>query len=306
VPKNYPEVDTGIRSKQDWFDRLVDWWQLQTPNMSTTLPFTHGNRIYKQVDQIQNVIKLLEQNPNSSRAVVTLHRPDQDEISDRSKKFPSFCMAQFVVRRSTAADSVLDCLGFFRKQEMKYWWPVNVAELRLMQKKVFDGLPRRDELENLKLGSLTTFASMARIGTRAPQVAVPILDQNFQQDPGLLWSMCYALFWRAKAKKKYLPEWKSVLKELVPSGKFDPDGVPVPLEGLKFLYESVIRFEEHHSNQVAKSLVNSLKEILERNERFAEASKNEDQARSEYYEWVKDVTASVEKLSAAVHKLMGG
>lgn len=305
IPKGYPEVDAASPDgKQQWFKNLVDWWQLDKPTLSKTLHFTHGDRIYRDTDQIQNVVALLNARAHSSRAVVTLCRPQIDVIHEHRNKFPSFCLVQFVIREK-CGKPVLDCIGYFRKQEMKYWWPVNVAELAELQKRVFGGIAKSNGSEHLQLGSITTFASIAKIGSRPPQVTVPIVDRNLDQDPKLLWNMCYALFWTdIPDRKKYLQEWDNVFKELVPEGVFDADGVPVPLGGLSYLLEHVERFSVHHPGANVKKLVTAMRDLKDRNEEFAEALyENEERARTKYQQWQQRAAELVEEMRTVVRKI---
>lgn len=308
IPYSYPHVDAVEASmRQDWFDRLVDWWQLREPTLSKTLHFTHGDRIYRNVDQIKNVIMLLTQRPLSSRAVVALCRPQNDFVHEHKTKFPSFCLAQFIVRERSGKSPVLDCFGYFRKQEMKYWWPVNVAELARLQRTVCEEIPKSGSCENLGIGTITTYASIARIGKRPPQVSVPIVDRNLDQDPQLLWTMSYALFWPNKSERqRYRKEWEKVLRELVPQGGFDPDGIPIPLAGLKFLVETIERFTLHHSSAPCRKLIKAMKELQERNENFVDTLyKDESEARSMYQQWQNRAAASVEEMKDAIGKLLG-
>ena len=311
MPSAYPVVE-GVETKkrEEWFRKMVDWWQLPKPSMSKTLQFTHGHRICccgdADIDQIKNVITVLTKKPSSSRAVVILCRPETDAVHDRTKKFPSFCLVQFLVRDRSSRHPVLDCIGYFRKQEMKYWWPVNLAELARLQKSVYVGIPKKDDMEHLEIGGITTIAAIARIGKRPPQVAVPIVDRNLDQDRQLLWTMCYALFWPHRNKRKrYEVEWQKVLRELVPEEGFDPDGVRVPLRGLEFLASEVKRFASHHPSADSRELVNAMEQLHQRNEEFVETlHKDEKKAQNEYDRWQRDARELVAKMKIAIHSLL--
>jgi|SRR5689334_1971141 len=64
-----------------------------------TLYGAYGPRLFKMrgVNQIQNVIKLLQDSPDSRRAVIQLF--DAADIQERHKEIPCTCTMQFMVRR---------------------------------------------------------------------------------------------------------------------------------------------------------------------------------------------------------------
>ena len=51
-------------------------------------------------------------------------------LDNQQFKFPSFAMLAFKLHGDR-----LDATAFFRKQEMRYWWPINVAEIASLLKR---------------------------------------------------------------------------------------------------------------------------------------------------------------------------
>jgi hypothetical protein len=119
---------------------------------------------------------------------------------------------------------------------MRYWWAINVRELRHMLDKVstradFDGL-----------GSITTIATVAIVGDTKPRVAVPLIDRWYDQDKKQIGDLIYA-FVRACSAPGTVPDagqqlerWREVLNDTKPP---DPasiartDSIPLATRGLE-------------------------------------------------------------------------
>lgn len=81
----------------------------------------------------------------------------------------------------------MDAIAFYRAQEMKRWWPINVAELRLLQREICAGL-------GFQPGRITTVAADARTIARSPtQVSMPIIDRWLDQAPERLHLLAEAI-----------------------------------------------------------------------------------------------------------------
>jgi 3',5'-cyclic AMP phosphodiesterase CpdA len=179
LPNGYPDL-TPEQQRKDWLENLVKWWQRSDSHLEKRVPYIHGVRLQRygnNVNQINNIIKLLKKK-NTSRAVAVLLDPRQD-FETEDTKFASFCLVQFSRRPGTGGSDFLDAIGYYRAQEMKQWWPINVQELRYLQKKIIQGGV------SARPGRITTFTAEARVDT-APQpthVAMPLIDRWLDQFP---------------------------------------------------------------------------------------------------------------------------
>ena len=88
-------------------------------------------------------------------------------------------------RRRDAGDGYVsvDAIAFYRAQEFARWWPINIAELRMLQREIGSAL-------KFKPGKITTIAADARTSGRSPtQVAMPMIDRWLDQAPERLHSL---------------------------------------------------------------------------------------------------------------------
>jgi hypothetical protein len=248
LPVNYPDVPaTFDGDRQAWLDDLVRWWQHMKPARDDPSAFTHGARIYKYrgvLDQFRGAMEALQTKPTSSRAIVALVDPSEDGWKS-NRKAPSFCSFQFLITKR-GKELVLDCIAYFRKQEMRYWWPVNFAELALMQNKAVEHLSQTHI--GLRSGSIVTIASIAYASRALPKVAVPIIDRLVDEDPDTLWQLARSLVWPTAGVAQLMkPKWERLLADLTPAPKPDPDGVPVAIQGLGDLIREIGRFKRFHA-----------------------------------------------------------
>jgi 3',5'-cyclic AMP phosphodiesterase CpdA len=272
LPSAYPEIPgvAGHAERQRWFVDLVAWWQRPKSVLAGRLRFTHGGRIFRlggKLDQLDEAVKALRAKEDSSRAIVILVDPIEDEIGNSKRKFPAFCLFQLTIRRLASGGRQLDCIAYFRKQEIRYWWPVNLAELAAVQRKALDRLI--GDYRDLGAGDLTTIAASAYAGASIPKVAVPAVDRLVDENPQLLASMVYALFWRDMPDRmRFGAEWTRLLDDLMPEEYPDPDGVPVALDGLEFLLKAIRSFSPHRAE--ATALVEKLEALHELNSVYAD------------------------------------
>jgi 3',5'-cyclic AMP phosphodiesterase CpdA len=223
VPQDYPEPP-GVRDVQRWMTELIAWWQKENSQLLDWATFNHGERIYRRWgDQAQYAADTLAsaaggaQHP-TTRALIVLFDPVKDTVRKQDEPetpFPSFVLVQLqIVREKNRAR--LDCTGYFRKQEMHYWWPVNVAELALVQKAVLKRLPADSKVFAGRLRTITAFAESQET---VPAVTVPFIDRAVDQNPVELWELAsgVAKAPRAKAAKQELRNrWEERLSELDP------------------------------------------------------------------------------------------
>ncbi|HXQ00618.1 MAG TPA: metallophosphoesterase [Solirubrobacteraceae bacterium] len=224
VPADYPEP-AGVTDVQAWLTELVEWWQKKDSQLLDWATFNHGERIYRRWgDQARHAAETLRSaavgQKATTRAVIVLYDQAKDTREQRQgvePSFPSFVLAQLQIAR-TGGTVRLDCTGYFRKQEMRYWWPINVAELACVQKVVLADLP--DEAK-VKRGRLRTFTAFAEVEERLPAVAVPAIDRAVDQRPRRLWEMAVGVAHppRSKSGCKQVRElWEAHLRELDPAG----------------------------------------------------------------------------------------
>jgi thymidylate synthase len=266
LPGGYPDIRNSERPDlSKWLMETVEWWQKPESRLGEQY-FTHGHRIRRydgSMDQIDRVIEILGNKVTSSRAVVTLLDPSQDDIRETSIKFPAFCLVQFVIRNGPKGDEYLDCMGYFRKQELRYWWPVNMAELARLQEEVQRGLILKYGARGLKLGMVSTITAIGVVGTSIPRVLVPSIDRFYDEDPNTLWSLVYGLVWEHMPNRSaYLGRWIALLQDLMPPETPDQDGVPVAMDGIEFVIETLSRFTEYHQESRLQALLGVFTERL--------------------------------------------
>lgn len=240
LPPDYPEL--GIEQPQQWFDELVDWWQRERSELVDRgiVAFNHGERIYRRWgDQVERATRLLSRRNGSSRAIIELIGPDEtgryrgDQRSLETGTFPAFALAELTIARRHNRRE-LDCTGYFRKQEMQYWWPVNLAELRMLQQRVAKGI----DSQGIHTGHITTFSAIALWKQELPAVAVPELDRLIES-PQRLWAMGAAATFPAEASPEALADWRRVLDDLQGAGRDAPPRAPT---GAGLLAAEVDRF----------------------------------------------------------------
>jgi 3',5'-cyclic AMP phosphodiesterase CpdA len=183
-PARYPLQGMADGSNDDlvqWFKETVKWWQLPISKIEARIPYIHGTRLFRfggAIDQMERISKLLRKSRTTSKAVAVLLDPIRDFKDDPSKdpeRFASFCLVQFKVH-----NDVLECIAYYRAQEFRKWWPINVAEVRKLQIELGKKLQ-----PNVTIGGITTIAGDARFedNVSPTQVAVPIIDQWLDSYP---------------------------------------------------------------------------------------------------------------------------
>lgn len=241
LPPDYPDVGAD---KQKWFTELVDWWQLRDSRLvrEKLRPFNHGERIRERWgDQIERAARLLNERDDSSRGMAILIEPDETGRYEGDARpldegtYPAFVLVEFGLTRRGGRRE-LDCFAYFRKQEMKYWWPINVAELARLQEKVRSRL-KADY--RARPGRIVTFSAIALYGTELPQVAVTEIDRAIEEE-GRIWSLAAAVaFPASKGAAEAAADWRRILGELRGEGRAFP---PVPVLGAEALLKELRRF----------------------------------------------------------------
>jgi 3',5'-cyclic AMP phosphodiesterase CpdA len=307
------ETEPGIAAAKhlEQFTDIVHWWQYPSlPQGPFDQPtFTHGSRIKRyegHLDQIATVVSALSTDPKTSRGIVVLLNPPADRISERDVPFPSFCLVQFKVRKSNDGPPALDCTAYFRKQEVRFWWLVNLAELSELQREICAALAQRrgtPELKKIRPGSITTIAVRAHAGQSAPKVQVPLVDRYYSLERERLVGMINSLVWNGMPnRQKHTNEWLRLFAELQPPENPDPDGLAVALNGIEYLMDEISRHLGSGSPQAGslQELHHALEQLLNANRGFALAQQKEEVTADGYASWrnlVEPLIAKIIELS---------
>ncbi|HEY8031899.1 MAG TPA: metallophosphoesterase [Methylocella sp.] len=254
-PSGYPADASGERGEKDakldeWFKDITLWWQSPLIEAPDRL-FTHGRRLQlydgkRNADQIKAIARIIkrERMPGNGRAVATLINPETDTLLPDAgvpMSFPAFCLVQLHVSNDGRTDR-LDATAYFRKQEIRYWWPVNVAEIKFIMSKVVEGM------RDIEIGSITTVAAIAVWQPSRSRVAIPKVDRLYFQDHDgrTTLSRMAALLSGSPAAAAERSEhdrtrrmWRAVLDDIVPPGDSARDSIPLAVEGIAFLRRSV-------------------------------------------------------------------
>jgi hypothetical protein len=305
------EDDSAPEAQLEHFKELVRWWQdAQFVSAGDEPAFTHGSRILRyegHLDQLAAVVKAIMSKPDTSRAVMVLLQPTVDRIDTPTNAFPSFCFIQFLIRRGEAATDKprLDCIGYFRKQEVRYWWLVNVAELASLQRRIVDELKRLAKGENGWLsrtvpGSVTTMAARAHAGQSAPKVQVPKIDQYYAISRERLVNMAHAVVWEQMPERAEIgSEWLRLMLDLIPSTPREPDGVAVALPGLRYLLDQVQQHIPKGSRSQPDRLValaTSLEALWKENQQYASDQHSDQVTDVRYSSWRNAVIGHIKRI----------
>lgn len=302
----YPKLPAwgdGDRLKE--FNDLIEWWQISSipVNSDEQGAFTHGSRIRAfngYLDQLREVIESLKVRSSTSRSMIVLLNPPADQIANHEIQFPSFCIVQFTVHKNGGVPT-LACTAYFRKQEIRYWWLVNLAELSKLQREICDALGQdiQSELRSIKPGPITTVAARAHAGKSPPKVQVPLLERWNRLARERLYAMVHSLIWEAMPDRTaHAGEWRRIFSELMPAETRDPDGVPVALEGLKYLLKEISLHlqQSNMRSDSLNSLHSKIQNLLMANQAFALDQKDDNITTGRYEEWRNEVTPLIHEI----------
>jgi 3',5'-cyclic AMP phosphodiesterase CpdA len=302
LPLSYPlpaAPDGNLRER--WLHDLVTWWQLDRSQLEHRIPYVHGSRLRRyggKINQIKRIIELLRIK-ESTRAIAVLVDPFRDFNPDgTNEEFASFCLVEFRRRSVGAASVVVDAIAFYRAQEFARWWPVNVAELRLLQQEIGASLGFRP-------GRITTIAADARTIARSPtQVAMPIIDRWLDQAPERLHLLADAMVYRAARsdeQRRAIAEWRRALVEIrSATEEYNSDGVPIAIEGLRTL-AAFIHATAKAGDAEATVIAAQLRALADHNEGY-ERSKRE---RSDFRLWAPTAERQAEELERLTAAMFG-
>jgi hypothetical protein len=159
----------------------------------------------------------------------------------------------------------LHVIAYFRKQEMRYWWSINVAELASLQKEVLDGL--NGESGSIVTGSITTVTALPTAGRSVPRVSLPQIDRIADDDRATLLRHSILLAADTMANRaETLPWWNSLFDDWYPGVDAASDGDPAPIYGLSVLSQTVSVVAE------AYGVLDELRDITDCIDRLVESN----------------------------------
>jgi hypothetical protein len=301
LPAEYPAPESlSGHERQTWLSELVKWWQVERSQLEHRIPYIHGVRLRRyggKINQIKRIIQLLRSKA-STRAVATLVDPFRDFTSDaRQEEFASFCLVEFR-RRDVGSDGVVvDAIAFYRAQEITRWWPINIAELRLLQREICQELGFRP-------GRITTIAADARTISRSPtQVAMPLIDRWLDQAPERLHLLANAIAHRgspSEAQHQILSDWQRILADLgTATQEYNPDGVPLAIEGLHTL-ASYLEVAANAGDRDTKELARRLSDLARTNETFEKSA----QEHADFERWAHVAKGLIDALERTTADLL--
>jgi 3',5'-cyclic AMP phosphodiesterase CpdA/thymidylate synthase len=266
-PATYPwPAQNAAEELPIWFKDIVGWWQ--NPERAAGKSFTHGQRLRdwsgdQTSNQLDSIAKILEKDAGSSRGIAVLVNPKVDDITDKRAAFPSFAILHLWIDQHR-----LHCSAFFRKQEMCYWWPVNVAELSNIQAETLQRLAPGDD--ELVAGAIRTYASEAVFSQRLPKVDVPRIDRLFWDNAASLRLLAVAV---ADAdmdgRAADIATLMSLMEDWAPNGAMPPvDGQPVPSHGLRALAEMLTALADRYPESPASRMSDLLNEMDDANKAY--------------------------------------
>jgi 3',5'-cyclic AMP phosphodiesterase CpdA len=300
MPSTYPPVSGYENRLQEWFNTMVDWWQRRRAGRG--MEFNHGERLrdYRgDIDQIEQVVHALRSRSDSSRGVVALLDPKNDQIGNPDARFPAFVLAQFLV-----ADGAVHAIAYFRKQEMIYWWPINVAEIARLQAEVIAGLEVHGQ--HLAAGSIITVTALPIVGYSVPRVSVPLVDRIADDAHGeMLRNVVALVASNVPNRADTFTWWQEIFDDWRPTEKPAPDGDPAPSYGLEVLAELINEVAAAHKvDTELEQIVELLRHLASENKAYL---LGERRARSgtDRGRWAKDARERIDRLLGATAERLG-
>lgn len=298
-PGSYPwTAGDDVLPLLEWFEQTVAWWQ--DAERAEGKPFTHGQRLENwgvctQVNQMERIVSVLRAKPSTSRGIAVLVNPEADDVADGRIEFPSFSLLHAWIE-----SDALHLTAFFRKQEMRFWWAVNCAEIARVQQAILAEL--RPEQQRLTAGAIRTYASAAVFSDRLPKVDVPYIDRLVWQDPSRLWTLAVALVdTRMPQRDAELRALGALMDDWRPEAEQAPeDGAALPIRGLALLAEAVAVLAARFNNDSAAEAATLLRDIHERNLTYAAKRVGSANQRKAYAAWRSDQIERLDRLATMI------
>lgn len=282
-PTNFKQVN---RAKQ-WLEDAVDWWQHPAPELVAAgeAPFNHGERLYSTGNH-RGALEIAAGKLGSSKAMALVLR---DTELRAGVEAPAFVAVQ-LVKVTDEVGPRLDCVGYFRKQDLTLWWPVNVGELRKIQLFVLDLRPAK----GLRAGHLTTIAVEAISDNVLPELAGTTVDRLVDLRPSALMRLAYhAAHSRADDLETIVDEWARVLRDI-------GEGHDFPSLGIARLVEHLNVFRETGDLTDLDLLIKRLEAVYDRAQRAKLEPKLESERDAFSQQLFKQVTEVLDALGDAV------
>ncbi len=320
LPSSYDFGKDDANKMKERVQEWVDWWGQPKTNLEG-YKYTHGQRVfsYKHIDQIiDRVVPILSNNIDkdkpTSRGCVSLYNPEEDNLTNENVEFPHFMSMQFIINTRNN-QKYLDCIAYFRKQEMRYWWPINIAEitnfLNIITEKV--NTKRKDKI--LKSGSITTISALAYTGKKhaIPAFAIPKIDilydeyrSSYSTDStdlkkNHLWKLIYSLFHQVPNSIVFRNEWNSILDELVPRELRDQNAVSIAVSGIEYTINQIGLYSEFQPYENIFKFKRELELLLESNKSYIEKTKEANER--DYIKWRKKCSDSVHELKKHLNNI---
>jgi 3',5'-cyclic AMP phosphodiesterase CpdA len=302
LPASYEHIP-GVPDMGAWLKEIVQWWQRPDPGLEGRgRRFNHGERIRRfggDRDQITDVVKALQNAPGTTRAVIQIVDPSRDDMGDVNQRIPAFYSCNLYYDPVTRK---LDAVAYFRKQQMRMWWPVNVSEVAHVQAEVIKALEARGV--TVSTGAITTIAMLAVDGTARPRLVVPRVDRMAQDNPAELWRVCFDLvcLHEAAAAEElldFLADWR-------PTGQVEKDGSAVSLNGLATLASATKMFAEKQDDDTARQLAATLNSLYVENSRYStseESAQDLSERELKYNGWQGQVNHFVENITRLTREI---
>jgi 3',5'-cyclic AMP phosphodiesterase CpdA len=308
IPANYPDIGfaaegvttDALREKmQQWFKETVAWWE--RPTRGTAAPFNHGERIRSRrgadPSQFESAIESLRSN-HTGRAIMLLIEPAID-FNDGNRFFPAFALVQMLER-----DGALTMTGYFRKQEMPHWWPINAAELATLQQDAIAELRARGT--NLAAGSICTITALPVAGSSAPRVVVPDIDRRVET-PAAFLELVVPLFFGGASPEEMKARWSLVIDDWRPTDQIAADGDPVPVLGfaqLADLAKACLALSSgcNANDKLGRRLISELGWLRDANARYAGEQRGAERVHR-HQQWRHSVDGLIEQILTTVEEM---
>jgi len=290
-PTSFKRLDKlkRVENPAEWLSDAVAWWQKASPVLVSVgrAPFNHGERLYSTGNTIGS-LDIAAQKLGSTKALALILR--ESELRSGAEA-PAFVAVQ-LVKVPDGPNERLDCVGYFRKQDLTLWWPVNIGELRAIQQYVLN----LESSKGLIAGRLVTIAAEANRDNVLPELAGTTVDRWVDLRPEVLMRMAYLAAHRTDTTPDDIARlWKSVLRDI-------RDGNDFPSLGIRRLIEHLQVFREvgelTHLDEVIKRL-QAVYDRADRARRSAKTNSDRDRFSAELFEQVGEVLDAVDDAGQA-------